>query len=282
MWHTSTSTILLMSEMDIIMSFDDAVGIANFFCRTISTADWWSRWFIPCLNRASGFSGCFLMSFGMPKLLKTHLCITTSPEVKWSFSRRYPHPWLHGIPGIPHLRQFYSTISDVRWDVVNQDVTHVFLVWELHNNSHTHNHVWYIQTNYMNLHDWCQVLLVYVEVQSSISRSSCIMKLMIRLVVSGFNHANFIADILKDVNVWTSFWKFWKLVVLLTTAWLKQVISDCLRFVFTKMPEVPSLKWRAKVSEKWRLLGRPSAIFFGKHILRGYKVGPYNLYPPGN
>lgn len=139
-------------------AFEDAVGIANFFCRTIYTAYWWSRCFFYAWTRPVGFCAYFLMIFGSPKLLffwsiwsasgTSHLCITTSPDVKWSFSKRYPHPWLHGIQYAQYtsFKKILLYYSDVWWNVVNQDVTHVLWVSELHNNSH--KHIFYMHTAY--------------------------------------------------------------------------------------------------------------------------------------
>ena len=114
-----------------------------------------------------------------------------------------------------------------------------------------------LHTIYMNLHDWCQVLLVYVELQSSISRSPCIIKLMIiRLVVSRLNHANFIPDALKDVDVWTS---FWKLVVLLTTGWLNK--SSLIVYVLSSR----------------KCLTYPPGPLFRKAYFQGLQGGPLQV-----
>ena len=138
-------------------AFEDAVGIANFFCRTIYTAYWRSRCFFYAWTRPVGFvhilwwfldrqSCCFFWSIWFASRT-SHLCITTSPDVKWSFSRRYPHPWLRGIQYTQYtsFKKILLYYSDVWWNVVTQDVTHVLSVLELHNNSHkiTQAHILY-------------------------------------------------------------------------------------------------------------------------------------------
>ena len=105
--------------------------------------------FFLCLNTASGFCAYFLMIFGSPKLLffwSIWFASRTS-HLKWSFSRRYPHPWFRGVQYTQYtsFKKILLYYSDVWWNVVNQDVTHVLSVLELHNNSHkiTQAHILY-------------------------------------------------------------------------------------------------------------------------------------------
>ena len=100
--------------VDVRKAFEDAVGIANFFCRTIYTAYWRSRCFSYAWTRPVGFvhifwwfldrqSCCFFEAYDLQAVHH----ISNGHSVGGILTHDYV---VYSIPSIPHLRKFYSTI----------------------------------------------------------------------------------------------------------------------------------------------------------------------------